>query len=108
MKLVTEHEWKQAMEGLARGRFEAEWVNVQDGDDACRTYCVGGVVRMCMRVCGANTDQLGYDCERVYEADQSILDLVADIKIPTEADWEEFDEFDGDDEAWLRERGFIE
>lgn len=106
---ITELQWKKLMEGGYRQPDTSIYVqeNIVDGDDCIREYKLNDVLIARMRVCGGNTDTPSIECDRVFEAEEQYVLATAEIPIPTEQDWAEFDEFDGDDEQWLRSRGFI-
>ncbi len=105
---ITETQWKQFIEGIARGLVGPfAWVNRVDGDDSIREYKNRDVVVASMRVVDdLRTDRPG-ESVRVYNADRDLVAACKNICILTDAEWAEFDDFDGDDEAWLAERGVL-
>ena len=107
---VSLNEWKQFTEGLSRKRFGPfTQHNVVNGPDCFRIYKDGEEIVASMKVEESNTDRLGQECIRVFYIKEELLELIRDIYIPTQEDWDEWDEFrDEDDEEWLREKGIIE
>jgi len=88
-------QWKQCMEGMSRGDIPSFiQMNRQDGDNSIREYFDGDTVVMRMTVYAANTDAPGYENKRLFEAIKDILQKVSYIYIPTEEEYEQWDERD--------------
>ena len=109
---IDQDGWKRIVEGITRGDIGPfEWQNHVEGTDCYRRYLQDGEVVAVMLVIDSNTEKLGCDCERVFEARQDLVDATAYIYVPTDADWEEFDELNEDPEfdarGWLQQKGII-
>ena len=85
--------WKQLIEGMRRRsvvRYEQR--NRVDGDDCIREYLNQEKVVARLTVYKSNTDALGSECERKYELSPAIIEQVKNIFIPTQEQWDEWDD----------------
>ena len=92
---ISLYQWKQVTEGLARGVIGPfGWKNVPLNGDSLRCYLDGETVVAEMRIADCNTDKPSYECNRTYKADQALLDATAFIYIPTDEDYQIWDDLD--------------
>ncbi len=87
------------MEGMRRGDVGPfEWVNSVRGKDCIREYrddSGRAVARMV--VADSNTDKPSYECERAYLVRSDLLERCAYIYIPSQAEWDAWDDLSIDD-----------
>lgn len=75
--------------------------NLVDGEDCLREFHnENGDVVARMRVCGGNTDAFGHDCGRVFEVDQGIITAISSIFIPTQEQWDVWEDPVNDNGEW--------
>jgi len=93
MQTVTEHQWKQLMEGMRRrdvGPFVQK--NLVRGSDRFRRYYDGRKVVASMRVIDALGPKPGHENERVFKIDSELIEATAYIFIPTQEQLDEWDD----------------
>ena len=101
--------WKQFVEGIARGLIGPfEQRNIHKGDDSWREYwdlkTKQVVARMCVYGCNKTLDTEAL--VRKFEIDDSIYKLCDKIYVPTQADFDEWEDNNGDVE-WAKQKGII-
>ena len=107
---ITEHQWRQLIEGAYRSDdpYVYQQANRTEGNDCIREYLLEGVVIARMRVIGGVDVRSSYD--RVYQAEASYLPLVEHIYLLTEADDVYCEENDIDPNVFIaqKEQEFME
>lgn len=95
MLRLDRYQWKQAVEGIARGDIGPfEWRNRSEGADSFREYLDGTKVVLRMRVIECLTEREGHACDREFEGEAWVIAATEGIYIPTDEEYEEWDEFE--------------
>ena len=87
--------WKRFIEGRRRGDIGPyQRRNYAKGADCFVEFINRNTVVARMTVYDSNTDKPSADCERKYEVTKKIRDKTSGIYIPTDEQWEKWDEED--------------
>jgi len=92
---ITLYQWKQLIEGAYRQDASLyEWLNLVEGNDTIREYRLKSTntVTARMRTIDGVKNKAG--CVKFFEADPYFLPLVEHIYIPTDEEYEEWNQLD--------------